>query len=754
MKYKDVEKISYFELEKEKVYRGKSPISVHFPLNMPFSDTLLYTDCAFNIFSLPVAPDMKSGVPHCNKIRQEMKIQMASFLFDEVAFIPDFRQTVWKRPEGGYPIASGSFVAKNLEYDLTTLLDTRTRLVYTKVSVTNHADTAKTAVIRVFQSRTQENAFRDYHYIPFRWDAEKWSHLVKDETIPLVIDAGKYEVTENDSFSYDESMYPKFSSCACPYTAAPTMRIREMEGFTKFAAELAPDEKASFVIATAFDGSRKEMAADDFDTVWSRSRKYWDSLLKDGILFYGNKKESDIFRALQWCSLQMLLELESAEMGKICQPCQGGSSERYYVWVWEAMCSLRPMLKLGYFEEVKKVIAFIFQLQDGGCPPIGEFKSLEGAIGTTGPRWANATGAALVLSSEYAEFSKDQEFIKEYLPKMLRAARWILREVKATRKYKEDGSKIKGFGVMPLCCATDGDHGYILASTDLWSLAGVESFARLLKALKDPDYEEIAKEVRQYRNDLSNAIDSVTLENGFIDRKLSDEGTIDRAFSVSAGAVKYLNTFGDPREERFRKFIHYAEENLFNDRFCGPLFDRINYIGNSESNLFTAYLKLNEWKKAHLAFSTFRYCGMTQDLYLTQERFSEVDDCFIPWQPNASNNGRYLQMVIDSLYLQRGEKEYILFGGVSPLSLIKNERFSLERLYTPGGKVSLELEKGRLTVTRSKEFAPGTIFQLPEYISFQCENGSLKALENNRFQVITRANTLTGKVEAVQSKLF
>ena len=76
------------------------------------------------------------------------------------------------------------------------------------------------------------------------------------------------------------------------------------------------------------------------------------------------------------------------------------------------------MLQLGHFEAVRRVIEFIFKLQDGGYPPEGDFTSLEGAIGTTGPRWANASGSALVLAAEYAELAGDKNFIKEYLPRM------------------------------------------------------------------------------------------------------------------------------------------------------------------------------------------------------------------------------------------------------------------------------------------------------------------------------------------------
>ncbi len=753
MNYSEAGNKSYFELERSMDFKGKTPVSVHFPLNLPYGQSLVFSDCAFNIMSLPVPPDISQRNITCTATLQKIMVQMCSFLPGDPAFIPEFRQIVWKRPAGGYPIACGSIFIRNMEYQLELCTDPFSRAVYARFTVTNRRDIAEKAVVRVFQSRTRERECMDYHYYPFRWDAEKLSHLVKDELVPAVIDAGKFEVAENDSFAFADEDYNRDFGCSRPYIAAPHMRVKQGNGYTRFACELEPEEKSSFTVAVAFDGADPEKISGDFDTVCERSRKFWDSILTDSRCFYGNERESDIFRALQWGSLQLLLDLDSPSLGRICQPSQGGSSERFYVWVWEAMCCLRPMLQLGHFEAVRRVIEFIFKLQDGGYPPEGDFTSLEGAIGTTGPRWANASGSALVLAAEYAELAGDKNFIKEYLPRMFRAARWILNEVKATQRYEADGSKKIGFGVMPMCRATDGDHGYILVQTDLWSLAGVEAFARLLRQLDDPAAAEITARADEYRNNLSDAIDSVRKENGFIDRKLTDDGLIAKVFSISSGAVKLLNVFGDPREERFTKLIRYYENNLFNGRFCGPMFDRVNYIGNSEGNLFTSYLKLGEWKKAHLAAATFRCCGMSQDLYLTQERFSEVDEAFTPWQPNASNNGRYLQLLIESLYLPCPEDEYILCGGVTPFALLSKEHFVLEKLHTPGGTVSLSLEDGVLTLSRSVSFAAGSRFRLPEYFRVLEYPPELKTLPDNCFELCNAVTVLKFKTEVAREKL-
>lgn len=50
----------------------------------------------------------------------------------------------------------------------------------------------------------------------------------------------------------------------------------------------------------------------------------------------------DLFCSLQLSTLQLLV---NDFQNKMYQPAQGGSSERFFVWVFEAVQMLRPMLR-------------------------------------------------------------------------------------------------------------------------------------------------------------------------------------------------------------------------------------------------------------------------------------------------------------------------------------------------------------------------------------------------------------------------
>lgn len=161
----------------------------------------------------------------------------------------------------------------------------------------------------------------------------------------------------------------------------------------RFEAMLKQGEERCFTVAAGFSGQAPQRHA-AFDRIVEKAERHWSSQLQVSADF-GMARANDIFRSLQYMELQLLLNPWKDAPAHYLQPCQGGSSERFYVWVWEAMEALRPMVRLGHDDKVRKVLEYILKLQDGGCSPKGEFTTLSGAIGTTGPQWANTTGAAL-----------------------------------------------------------------------------------------------------------------------------------------------------------------------------------------------------------------------------------------------------------------------------------------------------------------------------------------------------------------------
>ena len=105
--YDDAKACSWSELRFRSVPTGKRQLSVHIPLSLHGAADLFYCDCAFNAWRLPVPPDLKVYDSSSRETCATLRVDRVSFALSENPFVPDFRQTVWSRPYGGYPIVKG-----------------------------------------------------------------------------------------------------------------------------------------------------------------------------------------------------------------------------------------------------------------------------------------------------------------------------------------------------------------------------------------------------------------------------------------------------------------------------------------------------------------------------------------------------------------------------------------------------------------------------------------------------------------------
>jgi hypothetical protein len=175
----------------------------------------------------------------------------------------------------------------------------------------------------------------------------------------------------------------------------------------------------------------------------------------------------------------------------------------------------------------------------------------------------------------------------------------------------------------------------------------------------------------------------------------------------------------DVNSERFRRFMTYVEQNLMDGFFAGRMDRDVMYVCVAEAFWHHTYLQLGQWKKAFAALRCSLRFGMTQDTFQVQERFSRQDPAFTPWQPNGSGNGRILEMMLDSLLFEHNGVTTLL-AGMPWLWLRRNGATRLEGLYTPRGRLNLEMtavdsQHGRLVLSAD---APGVLpnkLRLPEH---------------------------------------
>ncbi|MFA6568825.1 MAG: hypothetical protein WCS96_11485 [Victivallales bacterium] len=719
IKYAELEQLSWADIRAINSEPAKLTYSVHMPLNMPYSDRLIYCDPALNAYVLSMPPDVISITPASVPTRNSQKTMLLSFAIGKAPAVPDFRKTKMRRIGGKYPQVIATYFANGLlyEFEYCTAPD---NTLWIRASVTNQGVVPVTPHIRCKAGHYLEKSIFNYHYTPFYWDNSKW---LADDSINFATDAligpngvfgkvigGEFAYEWEEKFTFEDSDFnnnePGFT---WPCWTPPAMRIKSGERVIHFSAELQPGEKRSFTMA--FLTGKDSTFTGDFNAAASAGRKVFDDATVARFDF-GDEEENNIFSALQWCNLQLLNELNSKH-GHVLQPCQGGTSERFYVWVWEAMQMLRSMVVLGHFAPVRRVLEYILTLQDGECPPVGEYTSLKGSIGTTANRWANSTGAALLLAADYVKYSGDTDFVEKHMDDFVRAAKWIIGEVKATRK-----PGLPHYGLLPKATATDGDDGYVYAFSDSWSCAGLEHFMEVLKEYNHPEHEELTAETSFYHKDIDNAVTRMRRDDGYIARTITSDGTLFAGFDNVCNALNFLVAgIADAYDQRFVDYVKYLENNRFDGPFCGSMTHTVKYIGNNEQVMNLFYMRHGEWKKAWTAARTFRRFGMTPDLYLTQERCSVVDAAFTPWQPNGSNNGRFLETMISKLYLETGNGILIL-GGLAPFEFEKRKTISIRGLQTTYGKLDLTYKNNTLTLLWEKLIPENIKICLPEYFQY------------------------------------
>lgn len=372
------------------------------------------------------------------------------------------------------------------------------------------------------------------------------------------------------------------------------------------------------------------------------------------------KADAELTKTIQHLTIQMLQCFCTSVGTDRLYPRQGGLQRQ--IWTGEAWMMIEAMCRIGDFGDYLDPVMELY---------FNEFQTESGEMVPFGISWAMATATVLFTYAKYA-MSAGRAVWDKYRDRAYKASKWI-RNSLVEADYTDEKGALVLKGLLPPRRSCDDElvfQGWTV--TDASNLFGLEGYVEAAEYFNDPDaaeiradYEYYLKSVRGYWNDIvkkagdSDEIDvpySLTIPNEELHEKYF--------FRVSAGRV--LNAVKAEREdiervlnqfkscERMRGGLYCRMKDIRRDASVGSGVYNLDengkcvvwYVCNEEYQWFKMFMRLGNRERAEeIIRDNFNY-AMTDEYYML-ERYSQRDPYFAPWMPNASANGRTVNMLLD-----------------------------------------------------------------------------------------------------------
>lgn len=186
------------------------------------------------------------------------------------------------------------------------------------------------------------------------------------------------------------------------------------------------------------------------------------------------------------------------------------TSPHHYEAYWPTPMSMNlvDLIERGYLSEAKSFLEPFLDSSRYSPVPSNSAWSDIGFI--SGPRehlaipWTGDHGAILWAASQYYLLSHDQEFLKQWLPTMLKGVEWIAEEREHTRLNGGQDA-----GLMPAARGFDGGtDDQHLVWIDAWMYRAVASVTQVLQSIHYKDVERWEHERDDYRASFQKAFRS------------------------------------------------------------------------------------------------------------------------------------------------------------------------------------------------------------------------------------------------------
>lgn len=430
-----------------------------------------------------------------------------------------------------------------------------------------------------------------------------------------------------------------------------------------------------------------ELIALSFDKEYLRQTSQWRALSNRAAqISVPENIVNQIYRTLTLNNLQCLGSMPGVTYYK---PGQGGYHTFSTVYGWESAYFLTVMDRQGFASEVRHVLDFFLTTQQGprGHGPKGDISTPDGCFRPHIP-WVCETGAILRIFAEHALYTGDVDGLRRDSPALIKAARWIQHERSRTKQIGTDGKKVLHYGLMPKGIATDWPDYIYSFFTDAYTWQGINQLAAAYETAGLPEGKWLREEADDYHQCILDAVAGATKPhpvdpslrwiptNVYEDpvkafpkatfsgaRALLDAGVYPSDDSIVTDIEASLRK-GGCLNDFFAFHMKIMEnENLRvrQEQSAGGKVD-LYYVTVGERLWHRIWLERGERLKAlRFFYSTLAY-GTSRDVHMVHERYCPQLPWLLPWQPNASGNGRVLEMILNTLLLEKGDTLCLLYG--------------------------------------------------------------------------------------------
>ena len=348
---------------------------------------------------------------------------------------------------------------------------------------------------------------------------------------------------------------------------------------------------------------------------------------------------------------------------------QGGLQRR--VWTYEAMPVLTALSRIGEFDDyIEETIDLYFT----------KFREESGEMVPLGIHWAMATGTVLRSFGEYAQV-RGKEYYDKYRDLAMGSFEWM-RDTRKKASYdgavtaaesnKIEGSYLCVDGLFPPMSACDDPLVFqAWLTTDCNNVMGLDEFAKAAETYGDPRAAEVRAETEEYRGVIAGAWENIKKMQGDGEElyvtytPAGDNEEVTRRYHFSPSMGFLMDALRMSPEDYLRVRKYYESRGLMIGGLYSKMPDKDPSIpGNLLSVVDEAghsliwYVCAQEygWFRNLLAHGDRERCceivrdawkfAMSDDYYML-ERYHESNVWYSPWSPNASCNGRFINMLLD-----------------------------------------------------------------------------------------------------------